>query len=108
MDDRFVCESCGVCKDLNECVAEEVFSRMGYDNPTCYSCVADGICYDFDWRVPFTVTKEQYEANKAKVIENLKSQANEEDFSSRSEDPYDDRDFIYDWEGNRDTMQSEF
>ena len=107
MDNQFVCESCSETKHWNDCVSEEILSRMGIDEPTCYSCVASGICYDYNWRVPFTITKEEYESRKAEVINNLRNER-DEDFSSQAEDPYDDRDLEYDWEGRKDSFQPEF
>ena len=107
MDNKFVCESCSETKDWTDCVAEEILSRNGYNKPSCYSCVAGDICYNYNWRVPFTITKEEYESRKAEVINNLRNER-DEDFSSQAEDPYDDRDIEYDWEGRRDSFQPEF
>jgi hypothetical protein len=107
MSDEFVCDICNKSMDWKDCVAEEVLSRMGIEEPSCYDCVADSICWDANWRVPFTITKEEYNSRKAEVINGLRNER-DEDFSSQAEDPYDDRDFEYDWEGRRDSFQSEF
>jgi hypothetical protein len=88
----FVCSSCSQSFDWDECVSEEA----GYGE-TCYDCVADNIMYDWNLRVPYTISREEYSFRKEGLIHQLRTER-EEDFSDRAEDPYDDRDFIYDFD----------
>jgi hypothetical protein len=54
--------------------------------------------YDWNLRVPYTITREEYAFRKEGLIHQLRTESREEDFSHRAEDPYDDRDFIYDFD----------
>jgi hypothetical protein len=96
---NFVCSSCSQSFDWDECVPEEVVAKNGYDiqSQFCYDCVADSIMYDCNLRVPYTITREEYSLRKEGLIHQLRTER-EEDFSYRAEDPYDDRDFIYDFD----------
>lgn len=77
----FTCFCCNSTLDWVDCVAEEVLSRMGFSEPTCYACVAEG-----------NATLE------SQMRQGVRPFHRDEDFSTRAEDPYDDRDFVYDWE----------
>ena len=89
----FTCSSCSKSFDWDECVSEE----LGHGE-TCYDCVADQQMYDWNLRVPYTISREEYSFRKEGLIHQLRTESREEDFSHRAEDPYDDRDFIYDFD----------
>lgn len=95
-DNTFTCGNCNQSLDWSLCVSEEALASRGYDEPTCYDCVATDSLYHFD-RNPYTMRAEEIIEMKAAIIQQLKGER-EEDFSDQAEDPYDDRDFIYDFD----------
>ena len=86
-----ICDWCEVSSDLiHDELRFEHRQNVG-DSNVCYDCLAADIMYRWDWRVPHTISSEQYKKRKADLLTNLRH-VGHEDYSDQAEDPYDDRD----------------